>query len=110
MIDYFLSGFDGCCLNCPEEERKMICASGMWCDRCLCLSCQYYKKDLNTGKGYCGTRKQLLDELKHAYLENPNGFRKWLKQLKCEGIRVPKVVQEMNKSNKQAKLFLKDSS
>jgi hypothetical protein len=105
MIDYFLSGFDGYCLNCLEEERKMICASGMWCDRCLCLSCQYYRKDLNSSKGYCGIRKQLLDELKSEYLENPDCFRRWIKQLKSQDIRVPKVVQEMTKSNQQAKLF-----
>jgi len=105
MIDYFLSGFDGCCLNCLEEERKIICGSEMWCDRCLCLSCQYYRKDLNSGKGYCGIRKQFLDELKSEYLENPDGFRRWLKQLRSQGIRVPKVVQEMTKSDQQAKLF-----
>ena len=105
MIDYFLSGFDGCCLNCPEEERKIICGNGMWCDRCLCLSCQYYRKDLNIKKGYCEIRKRLLDELKFKYLVNPDGFRKRCRQLESQAIRVPQAIHEIAKRGQQVKLF-----
>jgi len=66
---------------------------------------EYYRLDLSGKRGYCGIRKQLLDELKSEYLENSDGFRRWLKQLKPQGIRVPKVVQEMTKSDQQLKLF-----
>ncbi|MCD5401848.1 hypothetical protein LR013_04605 [candidate division NPL-UPA2 bacterium] len=106
MIDYFLSGFDGCCLNCLEEERRIICSSGIWCDRCLCLKgCEYYRLDLGGKRGYCGIRKQLLDKLESENLENPEGFLRWLKQLKSEGIRIPKAVREMTERDRQVSYF-----
>lgn len=107
MTDYFLSGFDGCCLNCPEEERKTICGSGIWCDRCLCLKgCEYYQWDSASSTGYCGIRKQLLDELRFDYLQNPEAVRTQLRQLKVEGTRIPRAVMEIIKDNQQKKLSL----
>lgn len=88
-IDYFLSGFEGCCLNCPEEERTIICGSGIWCDRCLCLKdCKYYRKNLNR-KGYCAIRIELLSDLKEQYLRNPDKVGDWLRKLRSEGVRTP---------------------
>jgi len=107
MTDYFLSDFDGCCLNCPEEERKIICGNGMWCDRCLCLKgCGYYQRDLDSDRGYCGIRKQLLDNLGLDYLQNPEEVRSWLKQLKVEGISIPRAVVEIVKDDRRTKLSL----
>lgn len=106
MIDYFLSGFDGCCLNCPEEERRVICGDAIWCDRCLCLKgCEYYVAGSGSRKGYCSIRKQLLDELKSDYDVNPKELLSRLKQIKSQGIRVPKAVREIVDRVQQPKLF-----
>ena len=106
MIDYFLSGFDGCCLNCPEEERRIICGSAIWCDRCLCLKgCEYYRLDLGSKRGYCEIRKQLLNELESECSENPEEFLRWLRQLKSKGIRIPKAVREMTETDRHVRLF-----
>lgn len=96
MIDYFLSGFDGCCLNCSSKERGIIgCYRGNWCDRCLCLKgCKYYRWDSESGKGYCGIRIELLNWLKVEYLDSAEHTLRWLSQLRREGIAIPKYVLE----------------
>ena len=106
MIDYFLSGFNGCCLNCPEEERRILCSGGNWCDRCLCLKgCEYYRRDAGIGKGYCSVRRDLLDWLEAECSANLVGVRSWLGQIKSQGVRIPKSVREITEIDQQTKLF-----
>jgi hypothetical protein len=62
-------------------------------------------KGLKHKKGYCGIRKQLLDQLKSNYFGNPGGFRRWFRALESQGVRVPKCTQEVSRGAEQAKLF-----
>jgi hypothetical protein len=106
MIDYFLSGFEGCCLNCPQEERKILCGNSVWCERCLCLkNCIYYRFNSKNKEGYCEIRIELLEECRMEYQRNPVDFNNWLKKLTAQGIQIPKVVRELYHQELQPKLL-----
>ena len=110
MTDYFLSADDGCCLNCPKEEHKLICGGKIWCDRCLCLKgCEYYGRDLGDKRGYCGIRKELLNKLEADYIRNPQSFLNYLNSIKSQGIKVPRVLWEIVERKQQASLWKTDS-
>lgn len=70
MIDYYESGDEGCCLNCPNAEP------GCLCFQCKCSQCYWYSlnQQISTDGGYCVLANFWREEREEEedYSQSPN--------------------------------------